>query len=67
MSPYSFPIPRFDALLASVSLSLVALFALGSRAFVPRNFDARSGIESVLVGAVAGSLLYIVGVLVSTV
>lgn len=67
LSPYAFTIPRFDALLASVSISLAALFALGSRAFVPRNFEPHSGLESALVGAVAGGLLYLVGVFVSTI
>ena len=63
--PYAFSIPRLDALLASVFLSLAALFALGSRAFVPRNFDPRSGLESAFVGAVAGATLYLIGVMVS--
>jgi len=67
VSPYAFSVPRFDALVASVSFSLAALFLLGSRAFVPRSFDPRSGAESALVGALAGFLLYLVGVLVSTV
>ncbi|HYB75642.1 MAG TPA: VIT1/CCC1 transporter family protein, partial [Nitrososphaerales archaeon] len=35
VSPYAFSVPRMDALLASVVFSLAALFALGSRAFVP--------------------------------
>ena len=65
VSPYAFAIPRYDALLASVTLSLVALFTLGSRVFVPRSFELRSGLESVLVGAVAGGLLYVVGAAVS--
>ena len=65
VSPYAFPTPRIDALLTSVSLSLAALFALGSRAFIPRNFDPKSGLESAFVGAVAGALLYLVGVLAS--
>ena len=63
--PYAFAAQRSDALLASVSLSLVALFALGSRVFVPRSFEPVSGLESALIGAVAGVLLYLVGVLVS--
>ena len=66
ITPYAFAIPRLDSLLASVSISLVALFALGARAFIPRNFDASAGTESALVGAVAGALLYLVGVLLST-
>ena len=64
--PYAYPIPRLEGLLASVGVSLGALFALGSRAFVPRNFDAMGGVESALVGAVAGGLLYLVGIVIST-
>ncbi len=67
VSPYAFAVPRFDALVASVSFSLAALFSLGSRVFVPRSFDLAAGVESALVGALAGFLLYLVGVLVSTV
>ena len=66
LSPYAFAMPRVDALAASVSLSLAALFALGSRAFIPRNFDPATGLESAAVGAIAGALLYLVGLLVST-
>jgi vacuolar iron transporter family protein len=66
VSPYAFSMPRVDALLVSVALSLAALFALGSRAFVPRNFNFRAGAESALVGAVAGGLLYLVGLAVSS-
>jgi VIT1/CCC1 family predicted Fe2+/Mn2+ transporter len=67
VSPYAFAVPRVDALLASVGLSLVALFALGSRAFVPRNFEPTAGVESALVGAVAGALLYLVGLVISSI
>jgi vacuolar iron transporter family protein len=66
VSPYAFSLPRTDALLASVTLSLAALFALGSRAFVPRNFNFRAGVESALVGAAAASLLYLIGIAVSS-
>ena len=66
VSPYYFAIPRADALLASVGLSLAALFALGSRAFLPRSFDPKEGLESALVGGVAAVLLYLVGIAVST-
>ena len=65
VSPYVLQIPRPDALFASVVLSLTALFALGSRSFVPRNFDPLAGVESALVGALAGALLYLVGLLIS--
>jgi vacuolar iron transporter family protein len=67
VSPYAFAIPRLVALMISVAVSLAALFALGSRAFIPRNFEPRSGLEYALVGAVAGVLLYLVGFFVSTV
>ena len=66
ISPYGVAIPRVDALFSSVLLSLAALFSLGSRVFVPRSFDVRSGFESALVGALAGFLLYLVGIFVST-
>ena len=66
VSPYGFAIGRPDALAASVMLSLTALFALGSRLFVPRNFDLTSGLESALIGAVAGGALFLVGSLIST-
>ena len=65
LSPYAFAIARLDALFASVALSLTALFALGSRAFVPRNFEPASGLESALVGAVAAGILYLVGIFIS--
>ncbi len=65
--PYAFAIPRTDALFASVALSLAALFTLGSRAFLPRNFRPMAGAESALVGALAGGLLYLIGRLISTV
>lgn len=67
VSPYVFQVPRFEALSASVSASLLALFALGSRAFVPRTFRPRAGLESAAVGALAGALLYLLGLLVSTI
>lgn len=65
VSPYAFPLPRADALLVSLVFSLCALFALGSRAFVPRNFNLKAGLESAAVGAVAGALLYLIGIAVS--
>ena len=67
VSPYAFQIPRTDALVASVTFSLGALFALGSRAFVPKNFNPSAGIEFVIIGAVAGGLLYVVGLAISIV
>ena len=65
VSPYAFAISRFDALLTSSALSLVVLFSLVYRIFLPRNFAPRSGLESALVGAAAGVLLYLIGILVS--
>ena len=65
VSPYAFVIPRLVALVASVTLYLAALFTLGSRAFIPRSFDPVAGAQSALVGALAGILLYLVGILVS--
>ena len=67
MSPYAFLLPRETALVSSIALSLVALFVLGSRAFIPGNFRSIPGIESAGVGAAAGGLLYILGILVSKV
>jgi len=63
--PYAFGVARATALFASIALSLAALFALGSRVFVPGNFKPIRGIESALVGAIAGVILYFVGTLVS--
>lgn len=65
VSPYAFPLPRVGALLVSVLISLSALFALGSRAFVPGNFNLKAGVESAVVGAIAGGLLYLIGIAVS--
>jgi VIT1/CCC1 family predicted Fe2+/Mn2+ transporter len=65
VAPYAFFLSRESALLSSVTLSIVALFALGSRAFIPRNFKPVAGLESALVGGFAGGLLYFVGVLIS--
>jgi len=65
VSPYALSIARETALLGSIGLSLVALFSLGSRLFIPRNFRPLGGVESALVGATAGGLLYLVGMLIS--
>jgi len=65
VSPYALGVPRSDALVASLAFSLASLFALGSRAFVPGNFNLKAGAESAAVGAVAGVLLYLVGLAVS--
>ena len=65
VSPYAFSLARTDALLTSVAFSLAALFALGSRAFLPRSFNIKAGVESALVGGGAASLLYVIGIAVS--
>lgn len=63
--PYLLATARVDALVASAMLAIVALFTLGSRAFIPRNFDPTEGLRSAAVGAVAGGLLYAVGLVFS--
>lgn len=63
--PYLASIGRVTALLASAALSLVALFALGSRLFTLRNLKLRAGLESAALGAGAVSLLYLAGLLVA--
>lgn len=67
VSPYVLSIPRTTALFASLGLSLVALFSLGSRIFVPRNFKPVAGAESALAGAAAAGLLYLIGTIISAV
>ena len=67
VSPYVVAAQRLDVLGASVAISLAALFALGSRAFVPRNFRPRAGLESAAIGVLAGAALYLVGTLLSSV
>ncbi|HYB75562.1 MAG TPA: VIT1/CCC1 transporter family protein [Nitrososphaerales archaeon] len=65
LSPYAFASGRFEALLFSLVLSLASLFALASRAFTPRHFDWKSGIESAAVGAFAAGILYALGLAIS--
>ena len=65
VAPYALSLARGSALIASVTMSIVALFALGSRAFIPRTFRPVAGLESALVGCAAGGLLYLVGILIS--
>jgi VIT1/CCC1 family predicted Fe2+/Mn2+ transporter len=65
VAPYALPIGRGAALGLSIGLSFVALFALGSRVFTPRNFKLVAGLESAGVGGVAAGLLYIMGLLIS--
>ncbi len=65
LSPYALGLGLGVALVLSVGLSLAALFALGSRALVPRHFSLAGGLESAGIGALAAGLLYGVGLLVS--
>jgi vacuolar iron transporter family protein len=65
VSPYAAPLGSLPALGVSLGASLVALFILGSRAFIPRNFRLRGGLESALVCAMAAGLMYFVGDLLS--
>lgn len=65
ISPYSLGWGHAVTLALSVALSLGALFALGSRSFIPRHFNLRSGVVSALIGALAAALLYLIGVIVS--
>ncbi len=59
--------PDWRAVLGvSLALSLVALFALSSRAFVLGYFDPSAGLESAAVGALAAGLLYLIGRVLST-
>lgn len=65
--PYAIGAAHLEALVGSVGASLAALFALGSRIFIPQNFNLRAGAESALVGGVAAGLMYAVGTVVSTI
>ncbi|MGD0146629.1 MAG: VIT1/CCC1 transporter family protein [Nitrososphaerales archaeon] len=65
-SPYEFISGYIPALLLSVVLSLIALFALASRIFTPSHFNLRAGLESVAVGGVAAGLLYALGLTLSS-
>ncbi|MDA4124324.1 MAG: VIT1/CCC1 transporter family protein [Thaumarchaeota archaeon] len=65
LSPYGLRLEHFEALVASVALSLCALFALSSRVFTPSHFKPKAGLESALVGLLAAGLLYGVGYLIS--
>jgi VIT1/CCC1 family predicted Fe2+/Mn2+ transporter len=66
LSPYELTSGYVPALLLSVLLSLMALFALASRIFTPSHFNLRAGLESAAVGAVAAGFLYAVGLIIST-
>jgi len=64
--PYWFAVGYVRAMLASLSLSLVALFALASRIFAPSHFNPRSGLESAAIGGLAAAVLYGVGLAISS-
>ena len=64
--PYATAVARSDALLASAAISLTALFVLGSKAFVPSTFNAKEGVRSAGIGAIALCLLYAVGLFAGT-
>jgi VIT1/CCC1 family predicted Fe2+/Mn2+ transporter len=66
LTPYLFRLSSTSALLASVALSLVALFVLGSKVFTIRNFRLMGGLESAMIGAVAAGLLYFAGHLLAS-
>ena len=65
LGPYGFWADRLGALFLSVAFSLVALFALSSRVFVPRHFSLVAGVESAVVGGAAAGALYVLGILIS--
>jgi VIT1/CCC1 family predicted Fe2+/Mn2+ transporter len=67
LCPYAVGLQHVAALAWSAALSLLALFMLGSKAFTLRNFTPKAGLESAAIGAIAGGLLYAVGLLVSVV
>jgi len=66
LSPYAFKLAHVPALAASAALSLAALFILGSKVFTLRNFTPRAGLESAAIGALAGGVLYVAGLFIST-
>ncbi len=65
LSPYWLNWGHALTLGISVALSITALFALGSRAFIPRHFNPRAGVTFSIIGACAAALLYGVGLLIS--
>ena len=67
LSPYALRMPHLPALATSATLSLAALFILGSKLFTLRNFTPKAGLESAAIGALAGGLLYGVGLLFSAI
>jgi VIT1/CCC1 family predicted Fe2+/Mn2+ transporter len=67
VAPYGFLSGHIQALVASVVLSIMALFCLGSRIFLRGHFKPLAGIESAVVGAVAAGLLYGLGLVIATI
>jgi VIT1/CCC1 family predicted Fe2+/Mn2+ transporter len=66
LAPYGLVGGKLPALTLSVVFSLVALFVLSSRVFIPKHFNPIAGLESALVGAGAAGLLFAAGLLIST-
>ena len=60
------PIPESSRLPAAIGLTGVALFSVGaSRSFVTRRGFLRSGVEMLLVGALAAVVAFAIGALVA--
>ena len=66
MIPYLLNVGRVAAQAASVGVSLVALFALGSKLFTLKHVSLKGGVESAGIGALAAAVLYAAGLLIST-
>jgi vacuolar iron transporter family protein len=65
-SPYWTGFTHLGALILSALLSVIALFALGSKIFTLRNFSPKAGLESAGVGALAAGILYAFGLLIAS-
>jgi vacuolar iron transporter family protein len=61
VAPYAATGDRIPALAASVVVSLAAIFALTSRAFIPKYFNMKAGAQAALVAGAAAGLLYLLG------
>lgn len=55
-----------EAFAATVAISIMVLFVLGSKLFTLRHFNVKSGLESAAIGGLAAGLLYFVGTLTTT-
>jgi len=67
VTPYGFLTGFVQTLAVSVTLSVLALFCLGSRIFLRGHFKPLAGMESAVVGAAAAALLYGLGHLISAI